>query len=106
MAKCTKEVEIEFGQDDDGDPKIIDATITVEGLHDPHYGADADGKRGEAVWIVESHTVEFDEDGLTAKEIDQIKEKAEEMALEESWDFDSADEDEEADEFIEREDDL
>lgn len=105
MATCRKEVEIEFGDDGDGSQKVIDATITAEGMHDPHYGSDTDGHRGEAVWIVESHSVEFDEDGLTQKEIDEIKEKAEEIALEEAWDFDSAKDDEEADSFVERDED-
>jgi hypothetical protein len=100
VATCSKEVEIEFGDDGEGCCKTIDVTITVNGVYDPHAGADADGNRGHAEWFIDETSCHFDPEGLTAKEIEEIKEKVEKIIEESDWDFDSACEDEEADDYI------
>ena len=93
MSTCVKEVEIDFADD-----KTIDVVIKVEGYLDLH-GADADGNRGEPAWLVDSWKADYDKEGLTEKETSEIEEKVEEIVLEESWDFETASEDAEADDY-------
>ena len=99
MATCTKETEIEFSDDGQGECKVVDVTIEVEGYLDPDFGSDADGNRGEPTWFVDGWTAEYDKDGLTEKEILEINEKVEEIVLEESWDFEAAKDDADADDY-------
>lgn len=100
MATCTKEVEIELSTE-----KVVDVTLKVEGCYDPSYGADADGNRGEATWFVDNwDDSEYETEGLTEKEISELKDKIEELVLEESWDFGTAKDDEEADSYERDED--
>ena len=95
MATITKEFEeIELSSG-----KVVNLSITVTGVHESHYGADADGNRGVSKWFIDdwSHEVECD-DELNDDESVEAAEKAEELVDETDWDFENAS-DEDDDDF-------
>jgi len=87
MAEVTREFELELK-----DGRTVNVTVTVEGSHDPDYGADADGNRGVSMWFIEDHSYEADEE-LNAEEKKEVDALVDSLVDEEEWDFDSADED-------------
>jgi hypothetical protein len=95
MASITREFEIELS-----DGRTINVSVTVEGEYESDYGADADGNRGVGTWFVSGHSFEADE-ALTPSEEYEVSEKVDELVSDESWDFDSAE-----DEYSEDDGDL
>jgi len=82
----------------------IDVEITVEGVYDGMFGADADGNRGVGRWMVDNHSYMYmvsDNVSLTSEEDDELDEKIEEIVYEGDWDFEAAsdEDDEDADLF-------
>ena len=82
--------------------KTVSVEIDVIGLYDARLGADADGRRGEGTWLVDSHgySITSDEE-LTDEETSELEEKIEEIVDDGDFDFESASERE-----YETEDDL
>lgn len=86
MAEITKEFEVELK-----DGRTVNVTVTVEGSHDPDYGADADGNRGVSMWFIEGHSYEADEELNSADKV-EVDALVDSLVDDEEWDFDSADE--------------
>ncbi len=87
MAHLTKNVDIEL---DSG--RIIPVEIEVTGIFDSHYGADADGGKMQGRWLVDSHSYDIQsDDELTKEESEELEEAVEGLVYDTSWDFDSDD---------------
>lgn len=92
MATCTKEKEIELS-----DGTTVEGTIEVDGFLDENFGADADGNRGEARWLVDGWSFTHEEE-LSDDQQAELDEEVERIVFEETWDFENAGErDEEPD---------
>lgn len=86
MSTITKECEVELSTG-----RTVAVSLEVEGIYDSHYGADADGNRGQGRWMVDSHSYEVEtEDELSEEETAELDEKVEELVYEGDWDFDTA----------------
>jgi hypothetical protein len=73
--------------------KTVSVEIDIAGLYEPRYGADADGKRGDGIWLVDSHTYTVNsEEELTDDETAELEEKIEELVYDGDWDFEAASE--------------
>lgn len=83
MASISKEFEIEMS-----DETLINVTVTVTGIHEPDYGADADGNRGIDTWIVDSFN--YDADDEVSDELrSELDSRVEELVNGTEWDFES-----------------
>ena len=82
ITRCYEEIELESG-------KVVDITVSVTGIHDAHYGADADGGRGVKRWFIVSlkHEVSCEDGELDEKDQAEVFEKIEELVYEDDWDF-------------------
>ena len=101
MAKVTKEFEeIELSSG-----KTVTLEITVTGVYDARYGADADGNRGVGTWLIEDASYEtHSDDDLDDDDKAEIESRVESIVDSEDWDFDNASEEDEED--LDDEDDL
>lgn len=84
MPTCYKEHEIELS-----DGQSIECSIEVDGYLDENFGADADGNRGEARWLIDSWSHTHQEE-LSDDDQAELDEKIEEYVFEQTWDFDNA----------------
>lgn len=93
MSTINKETEIELSTG-----RTIAVELEVVGLYDSHYGADADGNRGQGRWLIDSHGYSISDDfELTEEEANELDEKVEELVYEGEWDFEAADSNEDDD---------
>jgi len=92
MASVFREFEIEL---EDG--RLLNVGVTVEADHEANYGADYDGNRGVSEWFISDHSWECDEE-LSESEKSEVDKQVEDLVNEESWDFDTAQHEEEMDE--------
>jgi hypothetical protein len=89
VAKCKKETEIELSNG-----KVVDVEVIVEGYYDK------DDEAGQPGWYTDNwNKSEFDKDDLTKEEIAEVWSKIEEFALDNEWDYGTASDDEEADDY-------
>lgn len=88
MASVTKDLTVSISSGED-----VTVEVTVSAYNERHYGADADGRRGESAWFIDDVSFEIpncdnSNNTLSQDEKNEVEKLIDEKVNEESWNFD------------------